>query len=90
MNGKIIWDIVFNDMKGVIEMRIESLEQLRKECKSGAEFFILLNRNLRSRKWIIWNDVNNKFFIHNFIDETEQELTEYQLMDRKWTNLGYL
>jgi len=29
------------------------------------------------------------FFIHNFIDETEQELTEYQLIDRKWTNLGY-
>lgn len=30
-----------------------------------------------------------EFFIINFIDDTEQELTESQLMDRGYTNIGY-
>ena len=72
-------------------MKIESLEHLKRESENGAEFYILLGSKgiYRSSKWIVWDDVEQKYFIRNFIDETEQELTEKQLMNRKWTNIGY-
>ncbi|MFC1895647.1 hypothetical protein ACFL0Q_03150 [Thermodesulfobacteriota bacterium] len=69
-------------------MRIKSLEQLKRESEYGAPFFILLNYNLKSSKWIVWDDIEKLFHIHNFIDETEQELTDKQLMDKTWTNIG--
>ena len=70
-------------------MKIESLEQLKRESENGAEFFILLNHNLRSSKWIVWDAEDQKFYITNYIDGTDQTLTENQLMDKEWTNIGY-
>ena len=70
--------------------RITSLEQLKKEARGeqNAEFFILLNGYLRSSKRIVWDEEEGRFFIINFIDNTEQELTEAQLMDKGFTNIG--
>ena len=68
--------------------QITSIEQLKKECGNGADFFILLNHNLRSSKWIVWDEDKKKFFILNYIDGTEQTLTVKQMMDRDWTNIG--
>lgn len=68
---------------------ITSLEQLKAESKGGAEFFILLNWNLMSSKRIEWDEEDKRFFIFNLIDDTEQELTEGQLMDMEYTNIGY-
>jgi hypothetical protein len=70
-------------------MRITSLEQLKAESEQGAEFFILLNYNLRSSKDIVWDAKAKKFHIFNQIDDTEQHLTEHQLMDESLTNIGY-
>ena len=72
-------------------VQIKSLEQLKKESDNGAEFFILLGKSgiLKSSKWILWDSEENKYFIRNYIDETEQELTENQLMDKEYTNIGH-
>jgi len=71
--------------------KITSMEQLKREAKDqwDAEFFILLRGYLRSSKRIVWEEEERKFFIINFIDDTEQELTEAQLMDKGYTNIGY-
>ncbi len=68
--------------------RITSIGQLKKEAQGedDAEFFILRNGNLRSRKRIIWDEEDKRFFIFNYIDDTEQEPTEEQLI---YTNIGY-
>jgi hypothetical protein len=70
--------------------RITSMEQLKTESEQGAEFFILLNHGLRSSKDIVWDAQARKFHIFNHIDQTEQHLTERQLMDEgSVTNVGY-
>jgi hypothetical protein len=68
---------------------ITSIEQLKAEAEHGAELFILLNHGFRSSKDIAWDAEANRFHIFNHIDHTEQHLTERQLMDRGFTNIGY-
>ncbi len=70
-------------------IKIASLKQLKKVSKGGAEFLILLRFNLRTTKWIKWDVKNKVFNVINFIDGSEQILTEKQLMDQGWTNIGY-
>jgi hypothetical protein len=72
-----------------VPLQISSVEQLKRESEGEAEFFILLNYNLISRKRIQWDDEEKRFFIFNLIDDTEQVLTKDQLMDRGYTNIGY-
>ena len=71
--------------------QIRTMEALKKEANSeqDPEFFILLNGGLRSSKRIIWDENDKLFYIVNYIDDTEQELTEVQLMDKEHTNIGY-
>jgi len=69
--------------------RITSIEQLKAEAEQGAEFFILLNHGLRSSKGIVWDAEAKKFHVFNHIDQTEQHLTERQIMDKSHTNIGY-
>ena len=69
-------------------IKIKSVQQLKRESKEGAEFFMLLRFNIRSTKWIEWNEQNKVFNVINFIDGSEQTLTEKQLMDQEWTNIG--
>ena len=69
--------------------KITSIEHLKAEAKQGAEFFILLNYGLRSSKDIVWDAEANRFHIFNHIDQTEQHLSERQLMDRDFANIGY-
>jgi hypothetical protein len=69
--------------------QIESIEALKKEANRGAEFFIRLKGCLRSSKYINWDDKEKCFVVWNYIDDTEQELTEAQLMDQDFTNIGY-
>ena len=77
-----------NEVKSTA-VRINSLEELKKESEGGAEFFILLRHNLRSSKWVVWDEEERLFYVTNFIDETEQRVTEEQMMDRGYTNIGY-
>jgi len=69
--------------------RITSIEQLKTESEQGAEFFILLNHGLRSSKDIVWDAQSKRFHVFNHIDQTEQHLTERQVLDESFTNIGY-
>ena len=70
-------------------IRITTLERLKQEAREGAGLFILLKHNLRSSKWIVWNEYSGVYFVTNFIDGSEQKLTERQIMDRQYTNIGF-
>jgi len=67
--------------------RITSMEQLKAEAEQGAEFFILLNHGLRSSKDIVWDAQRKRFHIFNPIDQTEQHLTERQLVGEENTRV---
>lgn len=68
--------------------RIESVEQLKKESLDGAEFFIVLCHNLISRKYVRWDEDEGKFEIINWVDDSEQMLTEEEIMESGITNIG--
>lgn len=68
--------------------KVNSLSELKQFISNGIhDYFIQLNFGLRSSKSIDYND--GKFYVQNCIDDTEQELTEEQMMDRDFTNIGY-
>ena len=56
---------------------IQSVEQLKEEACETSDFFIALNGGIRSSKSILFDE--GIFYIHNDIDESEEELTEEQL-----------
>jgi len=66
---------------------IESVEQLKEACAGqNADVSIILNGGLRSSKVIQYD--GDVFHILNEIDDSEQELTEEQLMDTSRTFIG--
>ena len=70
------------------DKRIRTIEQLKGLAKDGLECFILLNGGLRSSKYICYHPEDNSFYILNYIDDSEQELTESQLLDSEYTNIA--
>ncbi len=71
-----------------IDKRILSLEQLKAESKDGLDCYILLNGYLKSSKNIWYDEETKQFEVINFIDDTEQCLTDKEIMDPKLTNIG--
>ncbi len=69
--------------------RITSIEDLKQEARGGADFALLLQHGLFSRKTIDYDRSAKVFSIWNHIDDTEQELTEDELDDRSKTNIGW-
>ncbi len=69
-------------------MQIKTLAQLKKLAKAdgGMECIIRLKAGLISRKHISHD--GELFYVHNYIDESRQELTGKELMDVKRTNIG--
>lgn len=69
--------------------QVKSINQLKDILVDGEakDFFILLNYGLRSSK-VMSYDGNNTFYVLNEIDDTEQELTEQELMNNDLTNIG--
>ena len=66
---------------------VQSLEHLHSLLGNGIhEYAITLNGGFISRKIIHFD--GGKFEIENCIDDTFQELTEEQLMDRELTHVG--
>lgn len=70
--------------------QIKTIEQLKELAKDedGLDCFILLNGGLRSSKHIKYYPDDNSFFVLNLIDNSEQELTESQILDRTYSNIG--
>jgi len=71
------------------DRRIKTIAQLKELAKDGGlECFILLNGGLRSSKHIRYYPDDNSFYVLNYIDDSEQELTEAQILDSSYTNIG--
>ena len=72
------------------DKRIKTIEQLKELAKRemGLDCFILLNGGLRSSKHIRYYPDDNSFFVLNLIDDSEQELTESQILDSAYSNIG--
>jgi len=70
------------------DKRIRTIEQLKELARNGLECFILLNGGLRSSKYIRFCSEDNSFYVLNYIDDTEQKLTESQILDSEYTNIG--
>jgi len=70
------------------DRRIRTIEQLKELAKKGLDCFILLNGGLRSSKHIRYYPDDNSFFVLNLIDDSEQELTEGQILDGAYSNIG--
>ena len=72
------------------DKRIKTIEQLKELAKRemGLDCFILLNGGLRSSKHIRYFPDDNSFYVLNLIDDSEQELTESQILDSAYTNIG--
>jgi len=70
------------------DRRIKTIEQLKELAKDGLDCFILLNGGLRSSKHIRYYPDNNSFYVLNLIDDSEQELTEIQILSSDCSNIG--
>ena len=69
------------------DRRIRTIEQLKQLAEKGFECFILLNGGLRSSKFIRYDREDNSFYVFNYIDDTEQTLTEAQILDSDYCNI---
>ncbi len=70
------------------DRRIRNIEQLKELAKNGLDCFILLYGRLRSSKFIQYDPDDKMFYVFNLIDDTEQNLTEEQILDSRYTNIG--
>ena len=70
------------------DKRIRTNEQLKELAKNGLDCFSLLNGGLRSSKHIRYHPDDNSFYVLNLIDDSEQELTEAQILDSSYTNIA--
>ena len=70
------------------DRRVRTIDQLKELAKNGLDCFILLNGGLRSSKHIRYYPDDNSFYVLNLIDDSEQELTESQILDSAYTNIG--
>ncbi len=70
--------------------QIKTLNELKtlaqREC--GVDCYITLNFGAKSSKHISYDVGGKKFFILNLIDDSEDELTEEQIMDKDYTLIG--
>ena len=66
--------------------RVKDIQEIKDLSQISQDFFISLNGGMRSTKNIYWN--GKKFEVFNFIDNSEEKLTEKQIMNDKITNIG--
>ena len=66
--------------------QINSIEELRKAIQLSNNDFCIFNGLFRSSKYIECDD--NIFYIVNEIDGSEQTLTDTELFDTEYTNIG--
>lgn len=71
------------------DKRIRTIEQLKERSRdNGLNCCILLNGCMRSSKYIRYYPEDNSFYVFNLIDDSEQELTEAQILDSAYSNIG--
>lgn len=67
---------------------VKDIKELKELAKYGAEFYILLKGGIKSSKRIVWDEGIKKFYIANYIDDSDITLSEKQLSDKNYTNIG--
>ena len=72
------------------DKRITTIKQLKElaKAKGGLDCYILLNGGIRSSRHIKYCPGDNSFLVLNLSDESEQELTETQILDSGCSNIG--
>jgi tRNA-dihydrouridine synthase len=70
------------------DKRIRTIKELKHLVKNGLDCFILLNGGIRSSKHIRYCSKNKHFSVFNLIDDSEQELTQSQIFDSAYSNIG--
>jgi len=68
--------------------KVKDVEHLKTLASKdgGEEFIMMLKHRLISRKHISWDGDN--FWVLNYIDNSDEILTEKQIQDDKLTNIG--
>jgi hypothetical protein len=69
---------------------IKTVQELKKELADGQghDFAIILGGGVAfSRKIISYDGTTNKYELHNCIDDTDQILTEKELLDKDITHI---
>ena len=75
--------------KKTTQKAITSITKLRELTNKEAKtFWLVLNHGLYSKKKIKYNTKTKTFSILNFIDDSRQKLTEKQMNNQKFTNIG--
>lgn len=70
--------------------QVKSLDQLKEMIENGVhDYFIQLEFGARSSKFLDYSPESDKYYIINEIDGSKQRLGEKNLMNRKYTNVGY-
>lgn len=63
-------------------IKIESIDQLKEESISGADFGLMLSSRIRSSKHIAYHPDTDRFEIYNLVDNTHQIVTTDTLPDK--------
>lgn len=72
-----------------IYKKVKTIEHLKELIKQGKrEYSIVLNGGIKSSKYIGYGQKQKRFYIFNYVDDSEQVLTEKQIMNPKITNIG--
>ena len=69
-------------------IQIKDIEHLKELAKDGVECCVVLNGGLRSSKHISYHEDSNTFYVINYIDDSEFECTEAELLSFDFCNLG--
>ena len=71
------------------DRRIRTIQQLKElTTKGGLECFILLNGGLKSSKYISYDPDRKTFYVLHYIDGSDETLTESQILDSDYCNIG--
>lgn len=69
-------------------VKVKNLDHLKEILsRDESQDFVISNGFLRSSKLMSYDGVNT-FWVLNYIDDSEQQLTEEQLFDFDYTNIG--
>ena len=70
--------------------QVKDVEMLKEMIENAVhDFFIQLEFGARSSKMIDYSPETKRFYIINEIDNSKQRLTEKNLFNRKYINIGY-
>lgn len=68
--------------------KITTIEELNNAINKGCNDFVITNGIVKSSKFITFGDNDGEYEIINLVDDSRQILTETQLLEPAWSNIG--